>query len=290
MIEQPRVIATTQLSQWIGACAFSKDDLETLCEMLQESSYAAADEEIRYYTPLDRSPEQIRADRETLKLGFELQVTVRGIDDKELFGTISAVFNSPSFPEKVKTLYIDSKLYLKNFHNWSPRNSFELLLDFTKSEILDLSLLPSVSTPNASNVLVTGLNSDWVSGVYRKVTNFVQVRGTRRGFLHWHGIYDLLLFLIGFPLAFWSVYKLSATIDNLFSGLSVFVQNGAYVFLFFIFLQIFRLLFNYAKWVFPTVEYKGQTETASKHRYILSGLIITVVGGLIYDLVKFLFR
>ena len=196
MGQQNRAILTTELSQQITACAFSKDDLRILCEILQESSHAAAEEEIANYTPLDRPMEQILADREVLRLGFELQVTVRGTDDKVLFGTIPAVFSSPRFPDKVKTLYINSELDLKNSHDWSPRNRFELLLDFTKPEFFNLSLSPSISTPNASNIFVTGLNSDWVSGVYRKVTDFIKQKRTRRGFFHRHSVYDLLLLLL----------------------------------------------------------------------------------------------
>ena len=286
MGQQNRAILTTELSQQITACAFSKDDLRILCEILQESSHAAAEEEIANYTPLDRPMEQILADREVLRLGFELQVTVRGTDDKVLFGTIPAVFSSPRFPDKVKTLHINSELDLKNLHNWPPRNRFELLLDFTKSELFNLSLSPSISTPNASNIFVTGLNSDWVSGVYRKVTDFIKQKRTRRGFFHRHSIYDLLILLLGIPFAFWIAYKSSGLINKTFGGFSVFVQNGAYVCLFFLMLNVFKILFDYARWIFPIVEYKSSTDTVRKHRYILGCLVIAVFGNFLYDLLK----
>ena len=286
MGQQNRAILTTELSQQITACTFSKDDLKILCEILQESSYAAAEEEIANYAPLDRPIEQILADREVLRLGFELQVTVRGVDDKVLFGTIPAVFSSPRFPDKVKTLYIDSESDLKNLHNWSPRNRFELLLDFTKPELFNLSLSPSISTPNASNIFVTGLNSDWVSGVYRKVTDFIKEKRTRRGFFHRHSVYDLLLLLLGIPFAFWMAYKLSGLINSIFGGFSVFVQNGAYVCLFFLMLHLFKALFDYTRWIFPIVEYKSLADNARKHRYILGCLIIAIFGNFLYDLFK----
>ena len=287
MGQQDQAILTTELSQQITACTFSKDDLKVLCEILQESSYAAAEEEMANYVPLDRPMKQILADREVLRLGFELKVTVRGTDDKVLSGTIPAVFSSPRFPDKVKTLYINSELDLKNLHNWSPRNRFELLLDFTKPELFNLSLSPSISTPNASNIFVTGLNSDWVSGVYRKVTDFIKEKRTRRGFFHRHSIYDLLLLSIGLPFAFWMAYKLSGLINSIFDGFSVFVQNGAYVCLFFLMINLFKMLFDYARWIFPIVEYRSSTDNAHKHRYILGGLIIAVFGNFLYDLFKF---
>ena len=133
MEQQNQAILTTELSEQITACAFSKADLQALCEKLQESSYEAAEEEISHYNPIDRPPEQILADKESLRLGFELQVAVRGIDDKVVDGTIPVVFNSPRFPDKVKSLYINSELDLRNLYNWFPRNRFELLLEFRQT-------------------------------------------------------------------------------------------------------------------------------------------------------------
>ena len=161
MEQQNQAILTTELSEQITACTFSKADLQTLCQILQESSHNAAEEEISYYNPIDRPPEQVLAERELLRLGFELKVTVRGIDDETVFGTIPVVFNSPRFPDKVKSLYINSALDLRNLYNWFPRNHFELLLDFAKPKF-NLSLSPSGSTPNASNILVSGRNETWV--------------------------------------------------------------------------------------------------------------------------------
>lgn len=290
MEQQNRAILTTELSQQITACTFSKEDLKTLCEILQESSHEAAKEEISHYAPLDKSDEQIILDKLLLQSGFELKVTVQGIDDQRVFGTISDVFNSPRFPVKVKSLFIDSAQFLRDLHNWLPRNHFQLLLDFTKPELSNLSLSPSISTPNESYIFATGLNSDWVNGVFHKVTDFIEERKTRRRFLHWHSVYDLLLFLVGIPFAFWMAYKLSGIIDSVFGDFSVFVQNGAYVLLFFFMLHVFKLLFHYARWIFPIVEYRGAKDAARKHRYFLLTLIggglIGVFGNSLYDLFK----
>ena len=196
------------------------------------------------------------------------------------------MFNSPRFPDKVKTLYINSELDLKDLYNWSPRNRFELLLDFTKSELFNLSLSPSISTPNASKISVIGLNSDWVSGVYRKVTDFIKEKKTRRRFFHRHSVYDLLILSVGFPFSFWVVYKLSELINATFGGFSIFVQNGAYVCLFALMLHLFKILFDYARWIFPTVEYKEVKDTAQKHRIFLYALLLAVFGNFLYDVIK----
>lgn len=286
MNQQNQAILTTELSQQITSCAFSKDDLKNLCEILQESSLAAAEDEISHYAPMDRPIEQIVEDKNTLRSGFELQVNVLGIDNKGLTGTIPAVFNSPRFPNKVKSLYIDSEFELNNLHNWSPRNRFRLFIDFTKPDIFNLSLSPSISTPNDSHILVNGLNSDWVSGVYTKVTDFIKDKRTRRTFFHKHSVYDFILLLIGLPFAFWLAYKLSGVINSIFGEFSIFVQNGVYVGLFFLVIHLFRALFIYARWGFPIVEYIGTSSITKKHRYIWGSLVLAVFGNFLYDLIK----
>ena len=268
---------------------FYQRRFETLCDILQESSRAAAEEEISYYAPLDRPAEQILADKRLLRSEFELKVTVRGTDENVLFGTIPAVFNSPRFPEKVKNLYIDSAQDLRNLYNWDPRNSFELLLDFTKPELFNLSLSPSISTPNASHIFVTGLNSDWVSGVFRKVTDFIKDKRTHRQFLHRHSVYDILVLCGGLPFAFSIAYKLSGWISNTFGEISRILESAAYVYVFFLSLHLFRALFDYTRWVFPIVEYTGTKSAVGKHRIILGSLICGVLANFIYDLIKIIF-
>ena len=253
---------------------------------MQEWCSKASDEEIKHYSPLNPTPEQLSADIAALKAGFEIKVTVQGIDNETIYGTISDVFNSPRFPDQVKTLHINSESDLRNLYNWPPRNRFELLLDFTKPELFNLSLLSSRATPNASNINVSGLDSTWVGGVYGEIANFIEKNRTRRRFFHRHSVYDLLLLLVGLPFAFWMAYKSSGLINRIFGGFSVFVQNGAYVFLFFLMLNLFKMLFDYARWIFPIVEYKGATNTVRKHRYILGCLVIAVFGNFLYDLLK----
>ena len=49
MEQQNRAILTTELSQQITACTFTKEDLKILCDILQESSHEAAKEEVSHY-------------------------------------------------------------------------------------------------------------------------------------------------------------------------------------------------------------------------------------------------
>lgn len=104
MEQQNQAILTTKLSEQISACAFSKADLQALCERLQEWSDKASEEEISHYSPLDLTPEQRSANIASLREGFKINVTVQGIDDERIYGTILATFNSPHFPDQVTSL------------------------------------------------------------------------------------------------------------------------------------------------------------------------------------------
>lgn len=286
MEQQNQAILTTELSEQITACAFSKADLQALCERLQEWGDKASEEEIKHYHPLDRTPEQRLADIASLREGFKIRITVQGIDDERIFGTIAAVFNSPRFPDQVKSLYINTQQNLKNLYNWYPRNYFELFLDFIKPELFNLSLSPSGSTLNASNIRVSGLDATWVNGVYSEVTNFIKRKETCRRFLHRHSIYDWLILCGGFPFAFSIAHKLSTLINSLFGQHSGILKSAAYVYVFYVLLLLFRILFDYARWIFPIVEYKESTDSAQKHRTTLAAIILGVLGNFIYDVFK----
>lgn len=255
---------------------------------MQELNSEAAKDEISHYNPIGQTQEQISEDIVMLAQGFEIWVTVQGLNDQRVVGTIPMVFNSPRFPDKVKTLYINSELILKNQHNWLPRNRFELLLDFTKPQLFNLSLLPSEATPNQSNLFVSGQNEIWVNGLYRTVSEFLKSRKTRRKFFHRHSVYHWLLLCGGFPFAFLVVSKFSGLINSLFGQPSGILKSVVDVYIFYISLLLFRRLFEYVRWIFPIVEYKNSTDNAQKHKAILVTLIIAVLAKFVYDLIKFI--
>jgi len=286
MEKQSQAILRIELSQQIKACAFSKEDLKTLCEMLQEANSKALEAEVKHHSPLKPVSEQVQADAEALNSAVELKVTVHSPDEETIYGTIPMVFNSKRFPDKVESLHINSDPDLRELHNWPPRNRFELSLDFTKPEPFNFSLGSSDSTPNNSNIRVTGLNSLWVHGVYSQVENFIKKRKTRRRFFHRHSVYGLILLCGGFPFAFSMAAKLSNLINNLFGELSGILHSAAQVYVFFIALNLFRALFDYARWIFPLVEYKNPTNTALKHRILLGALVSAVMGNFLTDVVR----
>ena len=286
MEQQDQAVLTKSLSQPIAACALSKADLQNLCERLQQWNFKAFEEEVKHDNFLNRVPKPMPEDMASLKSKFDLKVAVHGVDGVTVFGAIPTVFDSPRFPDKVKRFHISSELGLNNLHNWSPRNRFELLLDFSKPRLFKPLLSLFQATPNASNIFASGLDATWVNGVHGEVTDFIRRRKTHRRFLHGNGVYNLLLLCGGIPFAFSIAAKLSGIMNTLFGELSGLLHSAAQVYVFFIALYLFRILFDYARWIFPIVEYQDLSGTTRKHRAVLGGLILGVLVNFIHDLLK----
>lgn len=272
-----------KLSREILSCSLDKDDLRALCSILRERSAAAA--EIEYQANRDNvEEEKLEQFRTTLNQAFDPRITIVGRNDEELFGTIEEVFDTPNFPEKVKSLYVSNETALRALHNYYPRNSFELLLDFSRPELFNLSLAPSASTPNNSRFVVQGLESTWANGVFHEVVNFIDQRSNSRKFIHKHSVFDVVQILVAFPIAFWICYRVSSWVESAFEDINRFMEVAAYVYVFIIILLGYRVLFDYARWVWPLVEYESRFERASRHRKVFGAVVISIAAMLVYDL------
>lgn len=235
---------------------------------------------------MDQTDEAYKENKKLLKESFQLKVLVAGTDGQQLYGSIPEIFDSLSFPDELQSILVNSDSTLRLSYNYYPRNSLKLFLDFSELPVLNFSFLPSQATPNGSNISVAGYDSTWVHGVFNEFNTFINKYPSQFTWIHKHSVYDLLVWIIGLPLGFWIAYRLSDILNKLFSNFSVFVQSASYVYVFFATLIGFRLLFHYARWVWPLVEYCSIENKALKHRIAFGVISFTIVGSFIYDLLK----
>jgi hypothetical protein len=285
-MDQLKPLVRNRLTRKIFSFSAGKDDLGKFFHVLQERSSAAAELEIANFKQKDQPDEIYEQNKKTIKEGFEIKLTVTSFDGQELWGVVKDIFDSVNFPDLVKSIYINSEIPLKSSYNYYVRNSFELLLDFSKPELFNMSFLPSQETPNASNITVQGYDATWVHGLYHEISGFIEKQPSRFKWIHKHSIYDFLVWVIGLPIGFWATYKLSNIIDAIFGTYSGFVQNASYVYVFLVTLTIFRLLFHYARWVWPLVEYRSSSNIAQKHRITFGIITLGLVTAFIYDILK----
>jgi hypothetical protein len=229
-----KLLVHHRLKNKITSFSVGKEELHSLFLILQERSNAAGELEILNYKKMQQTEEEYEKNKETISAGFNLNLTVTSVDGKELFGNVEDVFKSPAFPEQIKSIYVNSEVALKTNYNYSPRNSFRLFLDFTKPDLFNLSFTPSQATPNESNIEVQGQDTTWVHGVYSEFNDFVKRHPSTMTWLHKHSVYDLILWVFGFPIAFWVTYRFSGKVDDIFNSVSKFIFMFIY-FLFFCF-------------------------------------------------------
>jgi len=286
--KQPRINNRQKMD--ISSFSLDKNGLRKFCDILQERAYSAAEIEIGLFQKNEQTDEQYEANIKTLRDSFQLKITISGFAGEELWGSIEEVFDSVNFPEQVKSLFVDSETTLRVVHNIYPQNSFKIFLDFNKPRIFDLSLLPSHGTPNESEIEVKGYDATWVNGVFHELKTFVANRSSTLSVVHNHSVYDVLLWVLGFPLSFWVCGKLSISIESAFGGNNAFVSSALYLYAFVATLFVFRILFHYLRWVCPLVEYKTKNNKVIIHRALLGVLTIGWLGNFIYDIAKWVVK
>ena len=187
----------------------------------------------------------------------------------------------------VATIEFESALRFRTQLNRLPGNSFHLVLDFSRTGILDLSNPSGSPTPNQSRATVAGSQITWVNGVYEELSTFFKERARRRNWLHSSVVYDALLITVGFPASFAFVYRVNQWLKKIPLKWPDALYIAFYVYVVLVSLYTFRFLFNYARWVFPKLDGPSQSShSTSAHRFILAGLVTTLIWHLVSFVVK----
>ncbi len=279
-------IVNNRLCKPIDALSIDKNDLQKFFLILQERANSACDIECNHIETIVLA-ESLEKSIEDLRSCSTLKLTINGQDGEELFGSINEVFESLSFPEQIKSIYVNSELLYKSNFNYIPRNRFDIFIDFSKPKVFDFSFAPSEKTPNRSTFCVEGFDNTWVNGVYSEIDKFFGKRSSTFPGIHKNSIYDFVVWIIGIPLGFWVCFKLASSINELFS--SSFLQSAVFVYVFFLSLFILRILFHYSRWLYPKIQFKSTKDSSTIHRSFFYIITIGIIGTFLYDLLRQLF-
>ncbi len=288
-MEKNSTVLKASLNQPVTGCSLNKDDLEKISKILQERATTALKYELEKINGFEVEESKKEAAKKDAEGAFILRYTIKGDKGQELYGLFDEVFESPNFPDRIITFYVNSATTLKALYNYTPNNSFTVLLDFSKPEIFDLSLLPSNPTPNNSFFEVEGYDVTWANGVYTEIEQFLTDRKQSLNILHKHSVYDLLLWVLGYPVAFWGCYKASAIVESIFSSFSPFLKSALYLYVGIFCLICVRVLFHYARWVYPKLEYKSTLNKNLKHQLLLGAVSLSLITTFIADIIHAIF-
>jgi hypothetical protein len=104
--------------------------------------------------------------------------------------------------------------------------------------------------------------------------------------LHAAFVYDFGLMIVGLPVGLYLCWKASSLIDATFGKHSGFLSAATYVYLVLMGTWVYRILFGYSKWAFPTVEMRENGSRSGPHRYIWGSIALGVLGNAAYEISK----
>lgn len=280
-------VVKNKLQKPIDSLEISKEELKKFLHILQERANSACEIECNHIESFIKA-DDLEKSREDLRNCSLLKVSLTGIDGVELFGNIEEVFSSLSFPEQIKSVYLNSGLLYKSQSNYIPRNQFEIYFDFRKPKVLDFSFQPSDKTPNESMFSVEGYDNTWVNGVFSEIDSFFKKHSSRFSGVHKNSIYDLIVWILGLPFGFWACFKLSNSINRIFTN--EFLTGAFYVYIFFLSLILLRVLFHYFRWLYPKIQYKTKKNISIIHRGFFFAITTGIIVSFLYSLIRILFN
>ena len=226
--------------------------------------------------------EQFNALKSYLKDSWKLSIVIQGKNGEQIIEYDESVFSSANLPNSIVAIYFDCKSsYQARRNNLEPSHWFILNFDFSKPLLMDWQNPMSAPTPNASRLIVKGNEDAWIAAVRQDVIDTLNQHDNHRAFLHGSFFYDYLVWIIGFPFAFFVTAKAVPTITRLFSNLNMAVEVAAYLYVFAAVLIFFRILFGYTKWAFPKMELLGDAGTTSGHRKFWAAVMASLVAAII---------
>ena len=263
----------------------SIQDVKRIFERLLRHVEEQADREIAaLQKPEGQSEEDFDKKKAIIKNeAFRITVTIRGKSGEAIFGDSAEIFKSPNIPEEISSIFMTNIVAYEGFANEKPINSFDLQIDFSKPPLLDSKNWVSAPTTNLSELNISGERESWVASIEDAVIGVLRNRKTRRSLIHQAFVYDFGLFIIGVPFALYICWRLSGYVEAYLGSINHFLSAAAYVYLFFVVLWIYRILFGYTKWAFPTVELVESKNVARRHRAFWYVIVVGILGNAIWD-------
>lgn len=281
----PAYATGTNRQVTIPASTFTPSDLRRLYKLLESKATEAAERQVALLTQQQgQSQTQFEQFKATVRSAMAVVVRVQTKGGGWTGATSMQPLEDEQLPDGVIKIEFDSAaLYRSRFNNLLPNNHFLVAIDFVRPSILDMNPQP---VPNTSTATVSGLDLTWANGLCDELIAFFRQTASRRGWLHFPESYTMLLILLGFPLSFDIVYyldKMVRRVGSLPQALSVAI----YVYSVLVVLYGFRVLFNYARWVFPKIEMDAPRQHIGvKHRIAISTLAIMIIGALVKAALK----
>jgi hypothetical protein len=269
----------------IPACVLSIEDLRRLFIDLDALTREVTSVQIDgLQQPANTTPADFNRLKEKAKREAGLNMFVQGKNGEQVVLHSAAAITREILPDSLIAITFDSAPRFNMQLNYDPLNRFRLVLDFREPGTV-ISYDPwNYATPNESGFTIIGNDQTWVAGVNEMVLSFLKARKRSRRWLHGPVTFTLANWLIGFPAAFWLIYRLDTTTQHFVAGLPTALRGGIYIYLFLTLLLIFRVLIYILRWLFPIIELEGSRNKTV--RATVGAVEVGLLTTLIYDVLK----
>jgi hypothetical protein len=255
---------------------------QTLTEISKEGARL---ENENYTKTQDQTDEEFKKMKEETFDLYKVSILIFGTKGEQILSHNISALEENNLPDVITQISFDNSLIFNSSAKQNPQNRFRVIFDFIKPSISNFTPKPSINTNNSS-IEILGQNDNWVNGAYEQIISSLKERKTKRNWLYANNIYEAFLLLIFFPLSFWNLHKISEIFSISSLKLPPAIETGLYIYIFIVLLWLFRIIFNYARWLFPYIEINyGFRKREIAHRFFLFGLITTLIYSFIRDLV-----
>jgi hypothetical protein len=267
----------------IFSVSVALQDVRRIFERLKQLVVQDGDLEIsKLPQPTDLTEDQWLQRKKDIRQGaFRVTITLEGAGGDRLHGDDESIFSSPNIPNRISSVYMTNTTAFRWWTNTNPKKSFELYLDFSKPKLLDSETYVSAPTPNQSNMKIEADNQTWIASVSDAVFGVLDERKSSRSLLHRAFVYDIGLLALGIPFGLYLAWKSSAFIETKLGSINTLLSATAYVYVMLMAIWLYRILFGYTKWIFPSVELKESSSSSASHR----AFWFTIIAGLVVNFV-----
>ena len=273
----------------ISTSYFDIRSMKSLFAILEALSKEAAELHIKTLVKQEnQSRTDFNAMKEYGKGLLKLKVFITS-DEGDVYSAYDqSLFDDANIPSSLKSIVFDSSPDHLSALNKRPNNWLRLELNLSRSIILDLTASPSEPTQNGSILMIEGADNNWTTTALTKIRKALSDYKTNRGLLHQRNVYDVYIFAFGLPIVFVILSRLNDALGNFLSSLNSIQQTFVFIYFFLLSLAVFRLFFNYARWVFPYIEFDMGKGKRKLHRTIWWFVFSTIVAGITWQSTVFI--
>lgn len=266
----------------VPSCVLDKEDLVRLFEDLELKGREGLNHHLASLErPKEQSSEEWERLKEQARSAYRLSMLIYGAGGEQVALSSAEALTAQRLPDKVTQVLFDSAYELKTVLNFEPNNRFRVNLDFTEPPGFNKYEPHNAPTPNASALEVNGANATWVTGVYEHLMAYFKSRGTKRGWLHSAGAYNLYYWFVAIPGSLWVVYRIGERFAWFFNNLHGALVGAIYIYIFLLAFLVARIVVGGLRWIFPLVEMRGSRST--KTRGFVGAILAAIVLGLVGD-------